>query len=75
MHSPDEDSLDQIAWGLTWSLPAAKAQLALATDLMHRLPAVYQALLAGEIDMFRTRVFTRSSTMWPMRSPPGSWRG
>jgi hypothetical protein len=57
MAGADEYSLDQIAWGLTWSLPAAKAQLALATDLINRLPAVYRALLAGEIDIFRARVF------------------
>src|SRR5262245_12179236 len=57
MPDADEYSVDQVAWALTWSAPAAKAQLALATDLVHRLPAVYAALLAGEIDIFRARVF------------------
>src|SRR5215813_8058540 len=57
MAGADEYSVDQIAWGLTWSVPAARAELGLAHDLINRLPAVYAALLAGEIDIFRARVF------------------
>jgi hypothetical protein len=57
MDEPDEFSVDRIAWALTWSVPAAKAYLGLARDLLGRLPAVYAALEAGRIDLARARVF------------------
>src|SRR5215831_10731314 len=39
MPAPDEFSIDRIAWALRSSLPAARAQLNLAMDLLNRLPA------------------------------------
>ena len=57
MSAADEFSVDQIGWALRWSNEAAKAQLAVAVDLLHRLPAVYAALVTGRIDLPRARVF------------------
>src|SRR5215475_14892647 len=57
MSAPDEFSTDRIAWTLRWSLPAARAHLDLANDLLDRLPMVYAALQAGRIDLARARVF------------------
>jgi Domain of unknown function (DUF222) len=57
MAAADEFSVDQIGWALHWSHEAAKAQLAVAVDLLHRLPAVYAALAAGRLDLPRARVF------------------
>jgi hypothetical protein len=57
MPAPDEFSIDRIAWTLRWSLPAARAQLDLAADLLDRLPVVYASLQAGRIDLPRARVF------------------
>ncbi len=57
MTAPDEFSRDQVAWALRWSLPFAQSQLDLAADLTQRLPAVFAALEAGEIDHHRASVF------------------
>ena len=57
MPAADEFSVDQIGWALHWSTEAAKAHLAMAVDLLHRLPAVYAALEGGRIDLPRARVF------------------
>src|SRR5215831_17104482 len=53
----DELSVDRIAWTLHWSREAAQVHLLLAQDLLHRLPAVYESLLAGRLDLARARVF------------------
>src|SRR4029077_5401017 len=55
MDAPDEFSVDRIAWALHWSREAAQVQLLLAADLIHRLPAVYESLQAGPIDLARAR--------------------
>jgi hypothetical protein len=57
MAAPDEFSVDRIAWTLHWSREAAHAHLLLASDLLHRLPTVYESLVAGRLDLARARVF------------------
>src|SRR5215467_2461563 len=57
MPACDEFSIDHISWTLRWSRETAQVHLLLAQDLMRRLPAVYESLLAGRIDLARARVF------------------
>jgi hypothetical protein len=47
----------EIAMAMTWTRTRAGAQLCLADDLMDRLPAVFAALDAGEIDVPKAMVF------------------
>jgi hypothetical protein len=47
----------EVAMAMTWTARAAGWQLSLAEDLLVRLPAVYAALDAGEIDVPRANVF------------------
>jgi hypothetical protein len=46
----------EIAFALTWTSRAASGQLGLADDLIDRLPAVFAALDAGEVDIPKARV-------------------
>ena len=55
---PVEFGADQIAFELRWSRTNAESHLHLATDLMVRLPTVYQALAAGRIDLGRAWAFS-----------------
>jgi hypothetical protein len=47
----------EVAMAMTWTVRAAGWQLSLAEDLVVRLPAVYAALDAGDIDVPRANVF------------------
>jgi Domain of unknown function (DUF222)/HNH endonuclease len=51
-HAPDE-----VRAALSWSRRAAEAECALAEQLVHHLPVVHAAFLAGEIDRPKVRVF------------------
>ena len=53
----DEFSGDQLAFTLSWSRSAVQGQLDLAQQLVERLPAVYAALSAGRIDLYKAKVF------------------
>jgi hypothetical protein len=46
----------EIAFALTWTSRAASGQLGLADDLIDRLPVVFAALDAGEVDIPKARV-------------------
>jgi hypothetical protein len=46
----------EIAFALTWTSRAASGQLGLADDLIDRLPVVFAALDAGEVDVAKARV-------------------
>jgi hypothetical protein len=48
---------DEVRVGLCWTRRAAGEQLTLALDVVERLPDVYAALRAGDIDIPRARVF------------------
>ena len=50
----------EIGAALTWTRQTASAHLALAQDIVQRLPMVYDALLAGDIDLPKARVITDS---------------
>ncbi|HEX2405381.1 MAG TPA: DUF222 domain-containing protein [Acidimicrobiia bacterium] len=52
----DEDSAAEIGAALRLTRRAADIQLGVAWDLVERLPEVWQALSAGEIDLPRARV-------------------
>lgn len=46
----------EIGAALTWTRQAASAQLALAQDIVQRLPMVHDALLRGDLDLPKARV-------------------
>jgi hypothetical protein len=52
----------EVAMAMTWTGRAASWQLGLAEDLLERLPAVFAALDAGEIDVPRANVFCAETT-------------
>src|SRR5690606_34664865 len=54
---PVDHGADEIAAALSWTSLAAGCQLEFAERLIHRLPAVYQAMLAGQIDYAKAKVF------------------
>src|SRR5690606_24539353 len=54
---PVDHGADEIAAALSWTSLAAGCQLAFAERLTRRLPAVYQAMLAGQIDYPKAKVF------------------
>lgn len=58
----DEFAADEIRMALTLTRRAAEAMLALALDLTRRLPRVHAALLAGQIDLARARVFSQETS-------------
>ena len=47
---PFRHAADEVRAALVWSRRAAESECALAEQLVHHLPAVYAAFLAGEID-------------------------
>ena len=53
----DEHSADQIGWALHWAAGYAQSQVLLGRDLVRRLPMVWQALRAGQIDYARAAAF------------------
>ena len=54
---PLRHAADEVRAALAWSRRAAEGDCALAEQLVHHLPAVYAAFLAGEIDRSKVRVF------------------
>src|SRR5690606_15230843 len=54
---PVDHGADEIAAALSWTSLAAGCQLEFAERLIRRLPAVYQAMLAGQIDYPKAKVF------------------
>jgi hypothetical protein len=58
MECPDEFSADEIRGALAWTRRAADNHLSLAWDLIHRLPQVFAALDAGDVDVPKTKVFS-----------------
>src|SRR5690606_35707615 len=54
---PVDHGADEIAAALSWTSLAAGCQLEFAERLTRRLPAVYQAMLAGQIDYPKAKVF------------------
>jgi hypothetical protein len=62
MDAPDEFSADEIRGALAWTRSAASTQLALAWDLIDRLPEVFAALEAGAIDVPKTKIFSEWTT-------------
>lgn len=57
----------EIAAALAWTRQAAADWLALATDLVSRLPAVHKALSQGEIDLPKARVI--ADAVAPLSDP------
>jgi hypothetical protein len=61
---PDpEFGADEAAFTLSWSRQAATVFLGVARDLIVRLPAVYAALVEGQIDLVRARVFADATAL------------
>jgi len=58
-----EFAVDEIRVALVWTRRAADAQLGLAYQVVERLPAVFEALLAGLIDLPRARVLCDATAM------------
>src|SRR5262245_64594264 len=54
----DEFSADQPAFSLRWTRSRAQGQLALAEDLLTRLPAVFLSLQTGRIDVPKAMAFS-----------------
>ena len=57
-YNPDQWAESEIAAALTWSGVNAGAQLALARQVVRRLPALHAAMLAGHIDAHKARVIS-----------------
>ncbi len=57
-YNPDQWAESEIAAALTWSGVNAGAQLALARQIVRRLPALHAAMLAGQIDAHKARVIS-----------------
>ena len=57
-YNPDQWAESEIAAALTWSGVNAGAQLALARQIVRRLPALHAAMLAGHIDAHKARVIS-----------------
>ena len=57
--------ISRVAWTLTMSERAAAKLLDLGTDLIERLPMVYQALLAGRIDYQRAWTISKALQLLP----------
>ena len=55
-YNPDQWAESEIAAALTWSGVNAGTQLALARQIVRRLPALHAAMLAGHIDAHKARV-------------------
>ena len=69
MHEVDNDyelahraAATEIRAGLSLTRRAADAELDLALDLAHRLPRIWQALAAGDIDVPKARVIVTGTT-------------
>jgi len=54
---PVPHAADEVRAALAWSRRAADRECGLAEQLVHELPAVYAAFLAGDIDRPKVRVF------------------
>jgi hypothetical protein len=67
MPSIQEFADDEIRMALQLTRRAADTMLALAVDLLERLPRVHAALLDGEIDLPRARVFSQETQCVPDR--------
>ena len=52
-----EFAVDEVRAALVWTRRAAEAQCGLAVDVLRRLPLVHAAMLAGELDEPRARIF------------------
>lgn len=57
MDHPDDYAADEIRMALCLTRRAADSMLGLALDVVQRLPQVHEALVAGQIDLPRARVF------------------
>ncbi len=57
-YNPDQWAESEIAAALTWSGVNAGTQLALARQIVRRLPALHTAMLAGHIDAHKARVIS-----------------
>ncbi len=57
-YNPDQWAESEIAAALTWSGVNAGTQLALARQIVRRLPALHAAMLAGQIDAHKARVIS-----------------
>ena len=55
-YNPDQWAESEIAAALTWSGVNAGVQLALARQIVRRLPALHAAMRSGEIDAHKARV-------------------
>jgi hypothetical protein len=58
----EESAALEAAAALHWTHRAAEGWIDLATDILHRLPAVHAAMLAGTVDVPKARVFSRELT-------------
>ncbi|MDG4830907.1 DUF222 domain-containing protein [Solwaraspora sp. WMMD1047] len=67
MPSVQEFAEDEIRMALQLTRRAADTMLALAVDLLERLPRVHAAVLDGEIDLPRARVFSQETRCVPDR--------
>lgn len=56
---PDEYCADEVRAALSWTRRAAEGEIDLAYTLLHHLPLVHAALLAGRIDRPKACVFAR----------------
>ena len=54
---PDEYVVGEVAFALCWTRTRAYGEVGLALTLLDRLPRVFDALRAGEIDVARAKVF------------------
>jgi hypothetical protein len=59
---PDEFAEVELAAALTWTGKAAGKQLWFGMDLLKRLPAVHEAMLAGAIDQPKAWIFSEVTT-------------
>ena len=55
--APDEYAADEVGWALAWSRSFAHGQLLLGHALVGRFRTVYEAVLAGRLDVARAKVF------------------
>ena len=58
----EEAAAAEVAAALKWTRNAADTEMSFAIDLLHRLPAVWWALVEGRIDLRRAKAMVRATS-------------
>ncbi len=64
----EESAAAEVAAALKWTRRTADSEMDLAIDLRDRLPQVWEALIAGDIDVRRAKVLVAGTTHLPVET-------